>query len=249
MEAIILAAGAGRRLGPLTTHRPKCLLPVGSDVTLLDVMLQILEEVGVKAVTVVGGHCYQALEAHLKARWSKRAVLPHLIYNSRFRTTNNIVSLDCISDGFVVRDEVLLLNSDVLCPATVIMKLIGEDGSVLAVDDSKPLGQEEMKVLVGRDMYITRISKTLDSSESQGEYIGAAKFDPDTFSVFLSRIRAFVSHGKTDLYYEDVLDDAIVSGDLRVRAMPIGELAWTEIDTPEDLQYARAIYQRFWKNG
>lgn len=233
----------------MTTDIPKCLLRVGSDVTLLDVMLKTLEEVGVRDVTVVGGHCYRALEAHLEARWSKRAVLPHLIYNGRFCTTNNIVSLDCINDGFVVRDEVLLLNSDVLCPAAVIMKLIEEDGSVLAVDGSKPLGEEEMKVLVGRDMYITRISKTLDSSESQGEYIGAAKFKPDAFSVFLSRIRAFVSHGKTDLYYEDVLDDAIVSGDLRVRAMLIGELPWTEIDTAEDLEYARTLYQRFWENG
>ena len=55
-----------------------------------------------------------------------------------------------------------------------------------------------------------------------------------------------ISRGKTDLYYEDALDHAIAS-DSRVRAMLIGGVPWTEVDTPEDLEYARTIYQRFWE--
>jgi len=247
MKAVILAAGAGRRLGALTAEIPKCLLRIASDRVLLDVMLQTLEEVGVESVTIIGGHRLEALEEHLRDYWSNRTFSHEIIFNRAYNTTNNIVSLGCLGDDVIGDDQVLLLNSDVLCPSTVIERLVAEDGSVLAVDDSKELGHEEMKVALGQDMYITRISKTLDTRESKGEYIGAAKFDPHTLGLFLSRIRALISRGKTDLYYEDALDHAIASGDLRVRAMLIGGVPWTEVDTPEDLEYARTIYQRFWE--
>jgi choline kinase len=102
--AIILAAGRGGRLGPLTAEKPKCLLRVGTG-SLLDHQLDALRVNGVESVVVVAGYCAEAVEAELAGRAS-------LLLNPRHAETNSLYSLwlarQHAQDGFV------LLNADVL---------------------------------------------------------------------------------------------------------------------------------------
>ena len=235
LPAVILAAGVGRRLGPLTAARPKALIEIAGT-TLLERQLRALEAAGCRDAFVVSGHCAERLRATLESR--RGQIRTHEILNPRYATTNNVVSL--LAAREVMGSGFCLLNSDIVFDRAILAELWGKAaGSWMVVDTDEPLGAEEMKVQLDAHGCVRRISKQLDPANSVGEYIGLACFDASGARAFVAAAQRLVASGGSDLYYEDAIDREVDR--IRIGIVPTRGGAWTEIDDEVDLERADAI--------
>ena len=231
--AVILAAGVGRRLAPLTSERPKALLELDGG-NLLERSIGALAGTGFAEAVVVTGHRADLVEEFVGSRsWGLRVTCR---LNPAFATANNIVSFlaaaDVMSDGFC------LLNSDIVFDGGILADLAAEpEGNRLVVDADEPLGDEEMKVELDERGAIRRISKQLPPEECAGEYIGIARFDAEGARAVVGAARRLVGQGRTDLYYEDAID--AVATQVQPTPLPTRGREWTEIDDLDD--YRRAV--------
>jgi choline kinase len=236
--AIILAAGVGRRLAPLTTDRPKALLELDGG-NLLERSIGALARAGFAEAVVVTGHRTDLVEQFVGSRsWALQVACR---FNPAFAATNNIVSFlaaaDLLSAGFC------LLNSDIVFDGAILADLAAEqDGSWLVVDADEPLGDEEMKVELDVDGAIQRISKQLPPEDCAGEYIGIARFDAPGAASVVDAARRLVGEGRTDLYYEDAID--AVAPRVKPRPLATRGRPWTEIDDLDDYRRAMGIAAR-----
>jgi choline kinase len=112
-------------------------------------------------------------------------------------------------------------------------------GILLALDDVKPLGDEEMKVQLDGDGRMTRINKALDPATAQGEYIGLTLIEPDAAEPLADALRATFERDP-QLYYEDGYQEYADRGGF-VGVAPIGAVEWAEVDDHADLARAREI--------
>ena len=238
MKGIVLAAGQAQRLRPLTADLPKTLLPVDGERTILDVALANLRAVGVEEVAVVTGFAGARIEERAPQLARTHGVSLELVRNDR-PDWNNAYSLWVARDAF--RSGALLVNGDTVHPVAVEERLLAARGAglVLAVDDEKPLGEEEMKVLLSPDGALQRINKAVDPAAAQGEYIGLALIEPDAADGLAEALEA-TWRRDTTLYYEDGFQAYADAGG-QVRAAPIGSVAWIEVDDHDDLARARAL--------
>jgi choline kinase len=233
--AVILAAGVGRRLAPLTGERPKALVEVAG-VSLLERSLGALEAGGFRDVLVVTGHHADRIERFVRA--SRRDIRVSCRLNPDYQTANNIVSFLSVADA--VREGFCLLNSDIVFDGTILRDVTAaDDGSWLVMDADEPLGDEEMKIKLRRGGTVERVSKRLPPEKCAGEYIGIARFDARGAAEMVTAARTLVAEGRTDLYYEDAIDAA--ARDLPIRTIPTRGRKWTEIDDMADYERAVAI--------
>src|SRR5919107_2807591 len=147
MIGMVLAAGAGRRLGEDTAELPKTLLTVDGDRTILDVALGNFASVGLSEAVVVTGFAAERIDERLEALSERHGLRLQTVFNPKALEWNNAYSLWCAREHF--GRGVMLANGDTVHPASVEQTLLEARGSgelVLAVDDVKPLGEEEMKV-------------------------------------------------------------------------------------------------------
>jgi choline kinase len=236
MIGIVLAAGRGSRLDPLTRELPKTLLPIAEGRTILDLILTNLSEIGVQQVAIVVGHQSDKL-ASTRTTFAQRYGLSiELIPNDHIEW-NNAYSL--LQAQGLFDDEFILVNGDTLHTPAVERALLEADapGSVvIAVDFSQTLDIEQMKVVV-TDTRVENISKELHPATSHGEYAGVALFRPAAADEVVSALEETIKVDPTR-YYEDALQLAITRG-LCVTACDIGRGAWIEVDDHQDLESAR----------
>src|SRR3954452_3390563 len=176
---MVLAAGAGRRLESLTQDLPKTLLPVDGDRTILDIALGNLRRAGMEQVAVVTGYAAERVRERQAALEARHGVQLELVFNPKAEEWNNAYSLWCAREHFA--RGVLLCNGDTVHPPEAEQGLLdGRGGAevVLALDDAKPLGHEEMKVLLDGEGLLRGIHKAHDPAEAAGEYIGLTLIEP-----------------------------------------------------------------------
>jgi choline kinase len=239
---LVLAAGAGRRLRPETDRLPKALLPVDGQTTILDLALANLAAVGLTEVAVVVGYAAGAVRQRRAGLERRHRDSLTLIDNDRAEEWNNAYSLWLARDHFA--GGALLLNGDTVHPVSVEQTLLGRRGPqlLLAVDDGKPLADEEMKVRFDPAGQLARIHKSLDPVTAHGEYIGAALIEPAA-AAGLAEALADTWRRDPGLYYEDGFQVYADRGG-QVRGAPIGAVDWVEVDNQADLARARAILAR-----
>jgi len=236
---MVLAAGAGSRLGDETADLPKTLLGVDGDRTILDIALRNFAHVGLTDAVIVTGHAHDRLAERVPALERRHGLKLDLVYNEKALEWNNCYSLWCARAAF--SEGVLLANGDTVHPASVEESLLAARGPelLIAVDDVKPLGAEEMKVHVTADGYLDRINKALDPATAQGEYIGVTLIEPAAAGPLADALEA-VWRRDTTLYYEDGFQELADRGG-RVGIAPIGAVEWVEVDDHVDLARAREV--------
>jgi L-glutamine-phosphate cytidylyltransferase len=232
--AVVLAAGVGRRLAPLTDDRPKARVEVGTR-TLLERALLALGAAGFARALVVTGHRAGQVDEFLAARDWPLSVTTR--FNELYASTNNIVTLLVAEDW--LRDGFCLLNSDIVFDPSLVQEVAAADASRLVVDTDEPLGDEEMKVVVDHSGRVVALNKQLPPADAAGEYIGIARLDGPATAVVLAAARRLVDSGHTDLYYEHALEAAAPEIDLRLIATD--RRPWTEIDDHIDLARAQQV--------
>ena len=238
MIGMVLAAGAGRRLAPYTDTLPKTLVPVDGDRTILDIALGNLAAAGLDEVVIVTGYAAGAVEERKQALEERHGVTLELVFNPKAEEWNNAYSLWCAREHFA--RGVLLINGDTVHPASVEETLLASRGPdiLLALDDVKALGEEEMKVHLEGDR-MTRINKALDPATSQGEYIGLTVIEPAAAGGLADALQATFERDP-QLYYEDGFQEYADRGG-HVGVAPIGAVEWVEVDDQADLARAREV--------
>jgi choline kinase len=224
-KAIILAAGQGLRLRPLTVNRPKCLLPVGGK-AVIQHQVAALRSQGIDRISVVTGFLGEMIEEILGTGIS-------YIENREFAETASMYSLwlarDAAREGFVV------LNGDVLFHPGILRSLLSSPRpDALAVDLDSVMAEEEMKVAVEKER-VSALSKTL--AEADGENVGMIKFSPLGSRILFSKIEEILSEG----HRKEMVPYAVsaIARDLHLAAVPVDSLPWIEMDFAEDYQKAR----------
>jgi choline kinase len=236
---MVLAAGAGSRLGSETESLPKTLLPVDGDRTILDVALGNFASVGLERAVVVTGFAAERIAERVPELQERHGLELELVFNPKALEWNNCYSLWCAREHFAA--GVLLANGDTVHPASVEESLLAARGPALliAVDDAKPLGAEEMKVHVDGTGQLERINKALEPSTAHGEYIGVTLIEPAAAEPLAGALEA-VWRRDTTLYYEDGFQEFADRGN-PVGIAPIGEVEWVEVDDLTDLARAREV--------
>jgi choline kinase len=239
MIGLVLAAGAGRRLRPYTDTLPKALVPVDGEITILDIALRNLAQVGLHDVAVVVGYAAEAVEARQAALQDRYGVKLTLVHNDKAEEWNNAYSLWLAREHFT--GGALLVNGDTVHPVSVEKTLLAARGPgiLLAVDDVKSLADEEMKTTFDAAGQLTRITKLMDPAEAFGEYIGATLIEPHAAAGLADALEA-TWRRDPNLYYEDGYQEYADRGG-EVRAATIGAVEWVEVDNHADLARAREI--------
>lgn len=259
MIGMVLAAGAGRRLRPDTDLLPKTLLPVDGETTILDIALRNLAAVGLDEVVVVVGHAAGVISDRAASLERAHGVTLTLVHNDRAQEWNNAYSLWLAREYF--RQGVLLVNGDTVHPVSVEKTLLAAQAEraradagpgsrrardshsaadiILAVDDVKRLGDEEMKVVLDGRGLLARITKRMNPALAFGEYIGATLIGAPAAVPLASALEA-TWRRDPGLYYEDGYQELADRGGA-VAVAPIGALDWVEVDNHDDLRRAREI--------
>jgi len=239
---IVLAAGAGTRLLPLTEKLPKTLLVVDGERTILDVAIANLSSAGVEEIVIVTGFAAGEIESRLDDLAERHGVGVTTLHNDRW-DLNNSYSLWLA--GVHLERGAVVVNGDTLHPVSVVHRLMERAAAMpafdvaLAVDDRKALGAEEMKVLVDTDGRVTRISKEIDPTAAHGEYIGVAYVRAGSAAAVVDALAATWNRDPS-LYYEDGFQALADSGG-RLEPVSIGAVEWVEVDDHTDLARARSI--------
>jgi choline kinase len=238
---MVLAAGAGRRLGDDTADLPKTLLPVDGDRTILDVALGNFATVGLEEAAIVTGFAAGRIEERVPELEERHGLKIELVFNPKAEEWNNAYSLWCARELFA--EGVLLANGDTVHPASVqesVLEARGRgDDVVIAIDDEKDLGEEEMKVHLTGEGLLDRIHKSLDPATAAGEYIGVTLIEPHAAGALADALEA-TWRRDPQLYYEDGFQELADRGG-RVFTAPIGTVEWVEVDDHADLARAREV--------
>ena len=240
MIGMVLASGAGRRLGEDTAELPKTLLTVDGDRTILDVALGNFAAVGLTEAVVVTGFSAERIDERLEELSERHGLRLETVFNPKALEWNNAYSLWCAREHF--GRGVLLANGDTVHPASVEEALLEAKGTadlVLALDKHKILGEEEMKVHVTDEGHLDRINKALDPASAQGEYIGVTLIEPHAAQPLAGALEATFKRDP-QLYYEDGFQELADRGG-RVATAPIGAVEWVEVDDHRDLARAREV--------
>ena len=244
MIGIVLAAGGGWRLRPLTDALPKTLLTVDGERSILDIAVANFAEVGLTETIVVVGHAAQEVADRVPALQRRYGMTLELVHNDRFDVWNNAYSLWLARDAF--KESALLCNGDTVHPVVVEERLLAARGAapiILALDDRKSLAEEEMKVILDGGGRLVRINKAIAPAEADGEYIGVTLIEPEAADR-LSEALQQVFERDTTLYYEDGYQQYADWGEL-IRTAAIGACDWVEVDNHDDLVRARDVACRY----
>ena len=244
MIGLILAAGAGRRLRPHTDTLPKALMAIDDERTILDASLANLAAVELREVVVVVGYAADAVRERQEALERRHGVSLTLVHNDKAEIWNNAYSLWTARDH--LQQGALLVNGDTLHPVAVEEALLASSGPGLriAVDVTKTLAAEEMKVQYDESGHLRRITKMMDPASAQGEYIGASLITAQAAPQLVDSLQATFERDP-DLYYEDGYQH-LVDHEGTIGVVPIPpDTVWVEVDDHQDLARAREIACRY----
>jgi len=243
MRAIILSAGSGKRL---KLSIPKILVNLGGQ-TLLEYQLSVLRNY-IDEIIVVTGYKHEKIEKMAKKLEFKT------VWNPISKITENIVSLACGLEYKPTNEPLIILNGDVLIDKNILKRISKEKGNVLAVEQWKGISEtgevefyhdydkEAMKVEVDETGKIINVSKEIGKWESWGEYIGLARIDET--EKLRNAVKHLIKHGEVHTWYESAFNVMIKQYESTLRPIPIrGPEVWIEIDTQEDLEMARKLFQ------
>jgi choline kinase len=233
--AVILVAGIGSRLRPITDDRPKALVDLGGE-TILGRAVRLLAEYGVRRVVLATGYREDAVRAAMV-----RAPLSvEYCKNPAFDRTQNSVSL-ALCRGSVGADAFFKLDGDVVFQRQVLERLDASATELaVAVDAGRTLDAEAMKVTVAGSA-IKAFGKGIALAASAGESIGIERIASGATAKLFRALDEAIASGETSLYYEDVYAALIARGELDAEAVAVRDLPWTEVDDFADLQRAREL--------
>lgn len=234
MKALILAAGFGLRLAPLTNDLPKSLVPVNGKPILVK-QIENLRANHIEDITVISGYKAEIMESTIGAQFPGVKFIRSVDY----ATTNNMYS------AFLAREAMgqspfLMMNADVFFDESVITALL-EDPSENAIVTEKGTYIEESMKVVEQNGRLTGIAKTVPAEEALGVSIDVYKFSPDGARAFFDKCAEYICEKKALKLWSEVALNDILS-EVPFTACPL-KGRWLEIDNMDDLAAAEKLFK------
>nr|WP_297873844.1 aminotransferase class I/II-fold pyridoxal phosphate-dependent enzyme [uncultured Blautia sp.] len=245
MQAIILAAGMGKRLKELTSNATKCMVEVNG-VTMIERMLSQLEQLKLNRIVVVVGYEGEKLMKYIDTLKIHTPIV--YVNNEIYYKTNNIYSLFMAKD-YLVEDDTLLLESDLIFEDAVLKRLLDNpypslalvakfeswmDGTVVTLDE-----EDNIKNFLGKKDFvfedIPKYYKTVNI------YKFSKSFSNSHYVPFLEAYSKALGNNE---YYEQVLKVITLLDKPEIKAERLGHEAWYEIDDVQDLNIAESIFAK-----
>jgi choline kinase len=227
--AVILAAGLGTRLRPLTNQRPKCLVEVDGK-PMIQCMLEEVARVGFSRVVVVTGYHADVLTNWLAS--NPQSIPVELIHNEVYDTTNNIYSvfklIPILQEGFVLIEADLLLE-----PGSLEAFLTGDRMALAAYIPEIHSGTTADVDTNGnvKSLYLKRKTNYIGTHKT----VNITSFSKESWSVFAGHIDDLITDGQDQIFYEQAIQDLIESGDMNFECVDFTNIWWDEVDSVEDL--------------
>lgn len=243
MRAIILAAGLGSRLGAITQHVPKPLIQVNNK-PIIQYQLEALYQAGISHCTIVLGHLGYQLREQLGDTFSNVKI--EFVENPLYRSTNNIYSL-WLALKEAVEDDIMLLEGDLVFEAGLIMDLVDNDKTDVALADRFSGSMNGTAILAEGDWISSMILKGQQTSDF--DYNNALK----TVNIYvfsnmlvstklLPAIAEHVLDGRIENFYESVLSELLQDKRIKMSVQSTEPHRWIEIDTQADLAEAQYLF-------
>ncbi|MFD1513766.1 HAD-IIA family hydrolase [Halomarina rubra] len=234
-HAVILAAGIGSRLRPITLRVPKGCVPVAGR-PILAHQLHAYADAGVERVTVVSGYLADQTSACCEAVAAERPSLTvDVVENELYANTNNLYSLSLLADR-LAGEPFLLSNGDVVFDPVVVDRLLAAGGGTAIACDGATYAEEAMKVTVDADGAVDHIAKDVDRTDAHATSIDLYRFSGAFSERLFERARAAVEGDRYGEWTEVAIDEVLE--EFAVEPASIGRADWVEIDDHEDLRVA-----------
>src|SRR5580704_1249286 len=244
MQAVILAAGRGRRMEPLSRSCHKALLEIGGT-TILGRAMDSLIAAGVSPITIVTGYRADDITGFINAEYPETAV--HFVANDDYATTNNIVSFALALESLDYDDDVILIECDLLFDPRLIKELADYPAKNVALVDRYRTGMDGT-VVATEDGYVTQVFPTASQGadfryQDKFKTLNIYRFDRNFCQRTLSpMVSAYARHVDANCYYELVLGMLANIPQHRIAAQVVGESDWVEVDDPNDLAVAKFAF-------
>lgn len=238
-KAIILSAGQGSRLLPVTENLPKCLIGFWGK-TLIEWQIDALVQNGITDITVVTGFHTEQVETVL-ARID--GVTIRTLFNPFFQVADNLGS--CWIARFAMVGEFVILNGDTLIAPEIVARLIANSRSpiTVTVDVKDGYDADDMKVNRDGDRLVS-IGKRLSAAESNAESIGMLAFRGAGGAIFRDKVEEMMrTPDGVKRWYLRAIDEIASSGS--VGTVSIEGMDWAEVDFPQDIEIATALTGRW----
>lgn len=233
MTYIVLAAGQGKNLQPLTLSRPKTLYKLDGNTTVLQRLVRSIRKCDKDAeIVVVVGFMYQRIQKELEDENVK------FVHNPFFAATSSMGSLWFAKD-FLQRENVAIINGDIVMNEKLLADVVCAHTDVpYVLLDSTHRDNNKYNVQV-QDDKVCVMSKNL--TEFLGNYASITKLDAVSSRFLLEQLDLMVNEGVYNLFFEDALVQMIFDKNFELYYKDIKDYQWTEVDTVDDLLNARKI--------
>lgn len=243
MQAIILAAGMGRRLGEFTANNTKCMLKVNG-IRLIDRMLAQLDKLNLSRIIIVIGYEGQNLKNYISKQYPSKPIV--FVENPVYDKTNNIYSL-WLARGFMAEEETLLLESDLIFEDKVLKAAVDSEYENCALVSKYETWMDGTMVRINDDNDIVNFIPKKDfkypDTDTYYKTVNIYKFSkPFIVNHYLPFLEAYIKVLGENEYYEQVLRVITLIDKCGIKALPITCAHWYEIDDVQDLRIAETIF-------
>lgn len=236
--ALLLAAGTGSRLLPLTQESPKCMTMV-NDISILSRLVENLRIQGFKKLIIVTGHLSSSIEDFLGAKYSDMTI--EYVHSPSYKTTNNIYSLWMAKD--IITEDFVLLESDLVFDQSLLNEMIYPDRLAVAgirdwMNGTTVNINADQKVLGFKNDTVP------DNGGIKYKTVNIYSFSLSSWRTISERLDLHIKAGKVNGYYETVFSELVDEGSLSLQAVSFDKKAWYEIDTIGDLSEAVKLFPK-----
>ena len=244
MQAVILAAGMGRRLGELTGDNTKCMLEVNG-VKLIDRALECLAEHNLSRIVLVVGYKRENVMRYVGDSYKGIEVV--YVENPIYDKTNNIYSLYLAKD-YLVAEDTLLLESDLIYEPSVVRRIVENDYPNLALVDKYESWMDGTVVMLNDECKIKNFISKRDFKYSDIDRyyktVNIYKFSKEFSTThYVPFLKAYCQALGRNEYYEQVLKVITLLDDSPLKALPLHGEQWYEIDDIQDLDIASGMFE------
>lgn len=232
MQAVILAAGRGKRITRHSDRRPKSLLKIQGK-SIIKHQAEMFIRNGITDIAVVVGYKHDLIQRELE----KYKI--SYIFNPFYEHCNVMGSLWFAKD--FLTDSFIFAHADTIFEEEILSRILKKQGDMVLPIDFKKCGKEEMKAKVKGGLVI-ELNKTMPPEEGEGEFIGVAKVDKKLLPEILTIIDKFLKEGRLNLFFESVIQEIIDRKFEGVKFVDVSGLRWNEIDFEEDYEETLVLF-------
>ena len=234
--ALLLAAGRGSRLFPLTQKSPKCLTLV-NEISILERLIKSLNQHGFKRLVVVTGHLEDCIRDFLKTRAGNIKI--EYVFSPLYKTTNNIYSLWMARK--IINEPFMLIESDLIFEPSLLTEMLYPDR--IAIARMKPwLNGSTVTLNQSNEVDAFHTDAINGSNEIRYKTVNIYSFSVSSWYQVIGKLNQYILAGRVNDYYEAVFQQMVVEKSLSLQEVHFDNQPWYEVDTIEDLASAEKLF-------